>query len=96
MIKQITDLEPASTIELNKDCQFVMDNSQRKTRRVSFGDIKNDVIQNIPIATENNNGLITVEDKKILNDLSSENWTFEFADGQESLTANIVINKLWV
>lgn len=47
MIKQITDLEPASTIELNKDCQFVMDTSSKNTKRVSFSNLKEKLLDDV-------------------------------------------------
>lgn len=40
MIKQIKDLNAATIDDLNDDCQFVMDDSNDKTKRVSLNVLK--------------------------------------------------------
>ena len=40
MIKQIKDLSTASINDLNNNCQFVMDDSTGKTKKVSFNVLK--------------------------------------------------------
>lgn len=92
MIKQITDLEQATTIELNKDCQFVMDTSSKKTKKISFYDIENKISSDIPLATLSSNGLMTSSDKRIINSLSSTTWIFDFTDDTPRVNTNIVLS----
>lgn len=40
MIKQITDLSSATIDDLNDECQFVIDDSNDKTKKVSFNVLK--------------------------------------------------------
>ena len=47
MIKQIKDLSAATIDDLNDNCQFVMDDSNDKTKKVSFGTLKDKITDGI-------------------------------------------------
>ena len=47
MIKQISDLSAVTSDELNQDCQFILDDSNTKTRKVSFGILKDKITDGI-------------------------------------------------
>ena len=52
MIKQIKDLSEASINDLNNNCQFVMDDSTGKTKKVSFNVLKQKIGSDGVINTE--------------------------------------------
>ena len=47
MIKQISDLSAVTSDELNQDCQFILDDSNTKTRKVSFGILRDKITDGI-------------------------------------------------
>lgn len=98
MNKQISDLSAASLSDLTNNCQFVMDDSNSKTKKVSFENLTTKISAaissySIPLASASQNGLMLSADKTKLDGLSSVNWKFDFTDETPSLTANIVISK---
>ena len=53
MIKQISDLSVAELSDLNLSCKFVMDDSNKKTKQISFGIVESKLSSEIQKSVEN-------------------------------------------
>ena len=55
MIKQISDLSVAELSDLNLSCKFVMDDSNKKTKQISFGIVESKLSSEIQKSVEKSN-----------------------------------------